>query len=74
MHGQSNTQEITAVARTKQNEGEEENTGIRPAGREIWELTNKRKERKKERKKERQHVTVITTVDFALPPLNSAKT
>ena len=62
-------EQITA-ARTKQHEDKEEDTGIRPAGREKI-----REQREKHGKKNKtSKTTSVIATAFALPPLNSTKT
>ena len=64
-------EEQTTAARTKHHEGEEEDTGIRPAGRKNKET--KRETRQKITKQASKTTSVIATA-YALPPLNSTKT
>ena len=64
------SEQITA-ARTKQHEDEEEDTGMRPAGREKY--GNKERNTAKRTKQASKTTSVIATA-FALPPLNSTKT
>ena len=62
-------EEQKTAARTKQHEDEKEDTGIRPAWREIKEQRNKAK-----RTKQVSKTTSVIASAFALPPLNSTKT
>ena len=62
-------EQITA-ARTKQHEDKEEDTGIRPAGREKI-----REQREKHGKKNKtSKTTSVIAIAFAVPPLNPTKT
>ena len=63
-------EEQMTAARTKQHEDEEEDTGIRPPGRENQ--GNKERNTAKRTKQARKTTSVIATA-FALPPLNSPK-
>ena len=63
-------EQITA-ARTKQHEDKEEDTGIRPAGR---EKIREQREKHGKRTKQASKTTSVIDTAFALPPLNSTKT
>ena len=63
-------EEQKTAAWTKQHEGEEEHTVIRPAGGKIREQREKHGIKTKQASK----TTSVISISFALPPLNSTKT